>query len=56
MAATPGQTTDTASLNVTAWNPGEDVIEVQRTPPPGAARSIWRTFAETARGVVMRKD
>ncbi len=27
------------------WSPGEDVIEVQRTPAPGAARSAWRTFA-----------
>ena len=44
--------THTASLNVTAWSPGEDVIEVQRTPPPGAARSIWRTFGETARGMM----
>ncbi len=43
---------DTTSLNVTAWSPGEDVIEVQRTPPPGAARSIWRTFGETARGLM----
>jgi NADH-quinone oxidoreductase subunit I len=42
----------TAGLNVTAWSPGEDVIEVQRAPPPGAARSIWRTFAETARGLM----
>jgi NADH-quinone oxidoreductase subunit I len=45
-------TTDTASLNVTGWHPGEDVIEVQRTPPPGAARSIWRTFGETVRGLM----
>jgi NADH-quinone oxidoreductase subunit I len=42
----------TAALNVSAWSPGEDVIEVQRTPPPGAARSIWRTFGETARGLM----
>jgi NADH-quinone oxidoreductase subunit I len=41
-----------ATLNVTAWSPGEDVIEVQRTPRPGAARSVWRTFAETARGLM----
>jgi NADH-quinone oxidoreductase subunit I len=40
------------ALNVTAWSPGEDVIEVQRTPPPGPARGVWRTFAETARGLV----
>jgi NADH-quinone oxidoreductase subunit I len=45
-------TTDTTSLNVTAWSPGEDVIVVQRTPSPGAARSIWRTFGETARGLM----
>ena len=31
--------------------PGEDVIEVQRTPAPGAARGAWRTFRETARGL-----
>ena len=41
----------TAKLNVTAWSPGEDVIEVQRTPAPGAARSTWRAFRETARGL-----
>ena len=53
MAVEPTRsTTDTASLNVTGWHPGEDVIEVQRTPPPGAARSIWRTFGETARGLM----
>ena len=40
--ATDPQTTtprSTATLNVTAWSPGEDVIEVQRSPAPGAARS-----------------
>ncbi|HEY2718331.1 MAG TPA: NADH-quinone oxidoreductase subunit NuoI [Solirubrobacteraceae bacterium] len=54
MAETPTTTepTATANLNVTAWSPGEDVIVVQRTPPPGAARSIWRTFGETARGLM----
>ena len=41
-----------ATLNVTAWSPGEDVIQVQRTPPPGAARSVWRTFVETTRGLM----
>jgi NADH-quinone oxidoreductase subunit I len=41
-----------ATLNVTAWDPGEDVIEVLRTPPPGAARGVWRTFAETMRGLM----
>ncbi len=33
------------------WDPGEDVVEVQRTPAPGVARSAWRTFRETARGL-----
>jgi NADH-quinone oxidoreductase subunit I len=41
----------TATLNVTGWSPGGDVIEVLRTPPPGPARSAWRTFRETARGL-----
>jgi NADH-quinone oxidoreductase subunit I len=39
-------------LTVTAWSPGEDVIEVQRTPAPGAARGTWRTFRETVRGLM----
>jgi NADH-quinone oxidoreductase subunit I len=33
------------------WNPGEDVIEVVRAPAPGAARSTWRAFVETMRGL-----
>jgi NADH-quinone oxidoreductase subunit I len=33
------------------WDPGEDVVEVQRSPPPGPARDAWRTFRETARGL-----
>jgi NADH-quinone oxidoreductase subunit I len=41
----------TAKLNVSGWSPGEDVIEVQRSPAPGASRSAWRTFRETARGL-----
>jgi NADH-quinone oxidoreductase subunit I len=41
----------TAALNVTAWNPGEDVIEVLRTPAPGPTRGTWRAFRETARGL-----
>jgi NADH-quinone oxidoreductase subunit I len=44
--------TSSPPLNVTAWSPGDDVIEVKRTPPPGAARSVWRTFAETLRGLM----
>jgi NADH-quinone oxidoreductase subunit I len=44
--------TDTARLNVTGWNPGEDVIEVLRTPAPSPSRNTWRTFRETARGLM----
>src|SRR5271167_1437122 len=42
----------TPSVAVTSWSPGEDVIEVKRTPAPGAARSTLRTFLETARGLM----
>jgi NADH-quinone oxidoreductase subunit I len=38
-------------VTVTAWSPGDDVVEVKRPPAPGAARSTWRTFAETLRGM-----
>jgi NADH-quinone oxidoreductase subunit I len=41
-----------ARVNVVAWSPGEDVIEVQHAPAPGAARGAWRTFRETARGLL----
>jgi NADH-quinone oxidoreductase subunit I len=34
-----------------AWNPGEDVVEVVRTPAPGAARGTYRAFGETLRGL-----
>jgi NADH-quinone oxidoreductase subunit I len=40
-----------AVLNVEGWHPGEDVIEVTRAPAPGPARSTWRTFIETLRGL-----
>ena len=33
------------------WTPGADVIEVQRSPAPGAARAGWRSFRETLRGL-----
>jgi len=39
-------------LAVSTWNPGEDVVVVQRTPAPGAVRRTWRTFRETARGLL----
>jgi NADH-quinone oxidoreductase subunit I len=40
-----------APLSGEGWNPGADVIEVTRTPAPGPARSAWRTFVETVRGL-----
>jgi len=33
------------------WSPGADVIEVQRAPAPGPARSAWRSVRETLRGL-----
>jgi NADH-quinone oxidoreductase subunit I len=33
------------------WNPGDDIVEVQRAPAPGPTRSTWRTFVETLRGL-----
>jgi NADH-quinone oxidoreductase subunit I len=39
------------TLPLTRWDPGEDAIEVQRSPAPGPARSAWRAFRETARGM-----
>ena len=50
-APAPSTAGATASLNVTAWSPGDDVIVVKRTPAPGPARSTWRTFGETVRGL-----
>jgi len=46
MSAVGGDT-----IKVDGWNPGEDVIEVTRTPAPGPVRSAWRTFVQTARGM-----
>jgi NADH-quinone oxidoreductase subunit I len=40
-----------ATLPVQRWSPGDDVIEVLRPPVPSTARSAWRTFVETARGL-----
>jgi NADH-quinone oxidoreductase subunit I len=34
-----------------SWDPGKDVIEVLRSPAPGAAKGTWRTFFETVRGL-----
>jgi len=33
------------------WNPGADVVEVRRAPPPGPARAAWRSVRETLRGL-----
>jgi NADH-quinone oxidoreductase subunit I len=54
MASAPETTGDDApvpALKVTGWSPGEDVVAVTRNPKPGATRSAWRTFRETARGL-----
>jgi NADH-quinone oxidoreductase subunit I len=45
------ETPASATVNVMRWDPGEDVIEVKRSPAPGALRSAWRAFRETARGL-----
>ena len=34
-----------------SWDPGKDVIEVVRAPAPGRARSTYRAFGETLRGL-----
>jgi len=36
---------------MTPYNPGADVIEVQRAPGGGAARGAYRVFGETLRGL-----
>jgi NADH-quinone oxidoreductase subunit I len=51
MATETPQPEHKASLKVEGWHPGEDVIEVTRTPAPGPARGTWRTFVETLRGL-----
>jgi NADH-quinone oxidoreductase subunit I len=38
-------------LSITAWDPGEDVLEVLRTPAPGPVKGTWRTLFETVRGL-----
>jgi NADH-quinone oxidoreductase subunit I len=38
-------------LETTWWDPGDDVIEVLRSPAPGPAKGTWRTFFETIRGL-----
>ena len=36
---------------VTPWNPGDDVVAVQRGPRPGGAGGAYRAFGETLRGL-----
>jgi NADH-quinone oxidoreductase subunit I len=33
------------------WSPGDDMIEVTRTPKPGAGHSTYRAFGATLRGL-----
>jgi NADH-quinone oxidoreductase subunit I len=47
----PHPSSPAAQLKLTTWDPGEDVVEVKRAPAPGARRSAWRAFVETARGL-----
>jgi NADH-quinone oxidoreductase subunit I len=48
----PSAPSTSAAVKVIRWDPGEDAVEVQRSPAPGAMRSAWRTFRETARGLM----
>jgi NADH-quinone oxidoreductase subunit I len=47
----PQPSTPADALALTRWEPDEHAVEVQRSPAPGAARSVWRAFRETARGL-----
>jgi NADH-quinone oxidoreductase subunit I len=46
-----GSPTSPPRLAVSTWEPGAHSVEVTRSPEPGARRSAWRAFAETARGL-----
>jgi NADH-quinone oxidoreductase subunit I len=50
-ASSPSDSPTSAAVNVMRWDPGADVIEVKRSPAPGALRSAWRAFRETGRGL-----
>jgi NADH-quinone oxidoreductase subunit I len=50
--AAPETSPGASAVKVSLWDPGEDVVEVQRSPAPGALRSAWRAFRETARGLM----
>jgi NADH-quinone oxidoreductase subunit I len=47
----PNDSQASGAVRVMRWDPGADVIEVERSPAPGALRSAWRAFRETARGL-----
>jgi NADH-quinone oxidoreductase subunit I len=38
-------------LALSRWEPDAHSVEVTRSPEPGARRSAWRAFVETARGL-----
>jgi NADH-quinone oxidoreductase subunit I len=40
-------------MKVTRWDPGKDVVTVQRTPQPGAVGGTYRAFSATLRGLRM---
>ena len=40
-----------SSLEIKRWDPGEDVVSVQRGPEPGGAGGLYRAFGETLRGL-----
>jgi NADH-quinone oxidoreductase subunit I len=50
-ASSASDSSASAAVKVMRWDPGEDVIEVKRSPAPGALRSAWRALRETARGL-----
>jgi NADH-quinone oxidoreductase subunit I len=49
--SSPNDSQASGAVKVMRWDPGEDAIEVERSPAPGALRSAWRAFRETARGL-----
>jgi NADH-quinone oxidoreductase subunit I len=49
--SSPNDSQASGAVKVMRWDPGEDAIVVERSPAPGALRSAWRAFRETARGL-----
>jgi NADH-quinone oxidoreductase subunit I len=50
-ASRAGARARSTPLETTWWDPGDDVLEVLRTPAPGPVKSTWRTLFETVRGL-----